>query len=219
MITLRTPVLNTDPCVSYLEIRKVTVYGAVKKPHQSMGFWLPQVVFLFTLVYTGRAYTCLYFYSHDFSHQTLVILREREDYCVLDKTTTDGDTVVCKGNTTATRVNSTHVLLSTDQEPDVNFFLNYGRDGEPGKNADYYKGACPPPPARLLQGSQRNTTDHAQPNRRYVSWWSLLMVPIVIPIVIIFIYMKNKKDKPADDSTEGSLISQGSIVKDVKVLA
>ncbi|KAM4014724.1 uncharacterized protein ACNLHF_001505 isoform 2-T9 [Anomaloglossus baeobatrachus] len=89
------------------------------------------------------ASNCLYFVGTDFSNQMLVIRKERESYCFLNKTTPDGGTVPCERNVTATKVNKTHVLLKTT-ETNVLFTMEYGR-GKTGETAEPITADCPDP--------------------------------------------------------------------------
>ncbi|KAM3923116.1 uncharacterized protein RB166_012222 [Leptodactylus fuscus] len=154
-----------------------------------MGSWIPRIVFLLQLLYS--VHPCIYFYADDLTNQTLVISREREDYCIINKTVPNGDIVQCEGNATASRVNTTHVRLKTNEGPDVNFILNHGRDNERGKHAEPYNAACPADSAEMTEVQKKTTKPR---NRVYTVVLTLCALILGISLSYV-IYQKYRRPK------------------------
>lgn len=147
---------------------------------------------LLLLLVVPSVFPCVYFVADDFSDQVVVIEREREPYCTINKTTPDGEPVTCAGDVTATRINRTHVLLNTEEGPNVTFFLNYGKENNTGKSAYPDHADCP-----ASSPVQENLKEPAQlPHKHYGLYAALILVFIIIA-VILFICMNCKEGQPS----------------------
>ncbi|XP_077116310.1 uncharacterized protein LOC143770516 [Ranitomeya variabilis] len=142
------------------------------------------------------AFSCFYFNGNgsDLSDQTLVIRREGESNCVLNITTTH---VSCVGNATATRVNTTDILLKASDNLDVKF-MEYGRVNEAGELAEPIAADCPNSPD-LLE-AEKNLDGH--PLQPYIIGGAVVLT-IILCLITFFIYKKYENKRRSQIKCNG----------------
>ncbi|CAJ0949334.1 unnamed protein product [Ranitomeya imitator] len=187
------------------------LHYATKKREECPGTFL---LLLSTLVRTG--FGCFYFKGLNFSDQRLVVrTEEREEYCVINKTTPYGSIVPCKGNATSTRINDTHVLLRTPNDTDDYFTMEFGRDNEPGKSAESYRADCPDPSP--VPGKVKNPDGNFRVHLGISVPVGAVIGAVIIIVILIFACKKYRKKSQSPNSRNYASSSNDSSREDLMV--
>ncbi|XP_077312163.1 uncharacterized protein LOC143933097 [Lithobates pipiens] len=150
---------------------------------------------LFTFGNTANDY-CVSFNCTDFLGHMLIIKKENvaETYCTLEQNIKVGDTVTCPSGANATVINSSCVLLKTQETLD--FLMEYGIDNKiHGDVCRSIKAVCPKTdhPKTDHPKTDHPKTDHPKTNHPKTEnkennyWYLLLLIVFFVPLIIYIV--------------------------------